>query len=988
MTAAFGTSHGMAWKMQSRKRSDPAERDMRLSILAKEIGAPVRGGGDPEIRDVRLDSRQVEPDDLFVAISGAAADGARFVRDAIDRGARAVVWSGDEPLAVPTLRVPDPRAVVGRLADAVHGRPTERIPVVGITGTNGKTTTSFLVEAAVRSAWGSAARIGTLGTLIGGVEEEGAHTTPEADTVHRLAARALAAGDRALVMEVSSHALAFGRVGGVRLRVAAFTNLTQDHLDFHRDMDDYFEAKRRLFTEHSPAHAVVSIDDAWGRKLAAELRGVRTVSTDLASTADFRPFDVAFDRDGLRGRVRTPSGEIAIASPLVGRHNLQNVLVALATADALGIDLAVAARGIGSVACVPGRLEPAKAPPDVRVFVDYSHTPDALARALEALRPLTPGRLLCVFGCGGDRDRTKRAPMGEAAARGADIAIATTDNPRTEDPLAILGDIRPGLVEPGRPEVPAQRLGGAHDGVHVEADRRAAIALAVSVAQPGDVVLLAGKGHETYQIVGTTKHPFDDRVEAAAVTDALASPSGDMPDRWAGTAGGVATDVDGTLEGSGPSLPIRGVSTDTRSLCPGAVFFALSGPSFDGHAFLEAARDRGARLAVVRMGATAPDRMPVVRVDDPLLALGRLAAAHLRRWRAGGRKVVAVTGSAGKTTTKELTAAALGPRTLRTVGNLNNLIGLPLTALRLDSRAHDRAVLEMGTSAPGEIARLAAIAPPDVAIVTNASAAHTEGLGTVDDVAREKASLWAGMAPGGIAVVNADDARLLALAPAPSWRFTFGRTRAADVWIAVHRPGPRGGDLGLDTPAGTAFVRPFRLLGAGAAEDAAAAAAAARLCEVSPEDIAARLSEVAPLPRRLEPRAAGDVTILDDSYNANPRSMAMAIETLAAIAPPEHRVAVLGDMLELGAGEEAAHVAVLQVAKRCAVRDAVLVGPRMARAASAFPGAQLAADFGQAVDVVRRALRPGDVVLVKASHGIRLDRVADALVAEREAGAG
>jgi UDP-N-acetylmuramoyl-L-alanyl-D-glutamate--2,6-diaminopimelate ligase len=462
------------------------------------------------------DSRSVVPGDLFVAIRGERVDGTRFAASAVERGAVAVLAESElEGVSVPQLVVDDARRALGPVAERVYGEPTKALSVVGITGTNGKTTTAWLVEAMLAAAGARPALMGTVATRGPGVTAPALHTTPEGDDVSRFARTVLDAGATHLVMEVSSHGLALHRADGITFRVAAFTNLTQDHLDFHGTLEAYGAAKARLFEELAPKSSVINIDDPFGRALLSRLRSERLACSVRGSDeADIRVLEWSMDRGGLRARVLTPDGEAELASPLLGAHNLENLLVAVGIGLALGLSLADVVSGLANANGAPGRLERVEDPRDVAVLVDYAHTPDALARALAALRPVTPGRLIAVFGCGGDRDRTKRPLMGEAAARGADIAIVTSDNPRTEDPEAIVREILPGLRATGRAELVAGELEGAREGFVALTDRASAIELAIGAARKGDTVLIAGKGHEDYQIVGTEKRHFDDREEA------------------------------------------------------------------------------------------------------------------------------------------------------------------------------------------------------------------------------------------------------------------------------------------------------------------------------------------------------------------------------------------------------------------------------------------------------------------------------------------
>jgi UDP-N-acetylmuramoyl-L-alanyl-D-glutamate--2,6-diaminopimelate ligase len=487
---------------------------MSLGELARELPMPSRTEGDVSVRvtGVRHDSRSVLPGDIFVARRGTHADGTRFVPDAVARGASAILAAPGTidagGVGVPVLFAADPAVALAYAASAIYGHPSFSLDVVGVTGTNGKTSTVHLVRAAIDGALGvpSTGVLGTVGNGFAGWQVAAEHTTPEADEVARVMARMRALGATHVAMEVSSHALSLGRVQALRFRVAAFTNLTQDHLDFHGSMEGYGEAKATLFRELGPGSAVINVGDPFGRSLAARVTSplVRVTGRPGAAAmeADIAPREVTLDARGIHAIVRTPAGDVEMQSRLVGAHNLENLLVALGVAHALELDLERAARGLSREAGAPGRLERCDAPDDdVVVLVDYAHTPDALARVLDAVRTTTGGRLWCVFGCGGDRDPTKRGPMGRAVGARADVAIVTSDNPRGEDPVLVAAAAAGGVRDAGLEPL-------------VELDRARAIACAILSAAPGDAVVIAGKGHEDYQIVGRARLPFDDRREA------------------------------------------------------------------------------------------------------------------------------------------------------------------------------------------------------------------------------------------------------------------------------------------------------------------------------------------------------------------------------------------------------------------------------------------------------------------------------------------
>src|SRR5215216_2953532 len=466
-------------------------------------------GDGPEVEVVALayDNRAVVPGTLFFCVPGFTRDGHDFASDAVARGAAALVVQRPLGLGVPELLVDDVRAAMARAAARMHGDPTAQLDVVGITGTSGKTTTTHVVRHLLEAAGRRCGLLGGVTAVVGGRERPAALTTPEAIDLQATFRTMLDCGDRACAMEVSSHALELRRVDGVHFAVAAFTNLSQDHLDFHPDMESYFAAKRRLFEQFEIGTAIVVVDEPWGRRLAAKLPDAVTVS--LEGPAGWQALGLRADRDGSAFTVRAPAGEAAVELPLRGRFNAANALVALAAGAALGLELGQMADALRSVAPVPGRVEAVEEGQEFAVLVDYSHKPGALEKVLQSARELASGRVLVVFGAGGDRDRAKRPVMGEIAARLADHVIVTSDNPRSEPPEAIIDEVMSG-VPPG----------ASH--VEREADRQAAIARSIALAEAGDVVVIAGKGHEQGQeFAGGRKEPFDDVAVARAALQAV-----------------------------------------------------------------------------------------------------------------------------------------------------------------------------------------------------------------------------------------------------------------------------------------------------------------------------------------------------------------------------------------------------------------------------------------------------------------------------------
>lgn len=478
--------------------------------IATELNAGLTGEKSPTVSDVTHDSRAARQGTLFVAIKGETADGHRFIDDVMRRGAVGIISQYDPPsgFSGAWLRVADAREALAKAAAVVNGEPSHKLDLVGVTGTNGKTTTTYLCFALAAAAGVKPAMLTTVEYRIGEKSEPAVRTTPEASDTNRFLRQAVDAGCLMAVMEASSQAIDLRRCDWLRFKVAVFTNLTQDHLDYHGTMESYFDAKKKLFDGRlgeTPGSSVINTDDEWGRKLADELRanGQRVVTTGLTTDADLTATDI--DVSLVRGTsflLKTPGGEWQIVSPLVGKPHVYNMLSATGVALELGYDLDSIAKGLSVCVGAPGRFERVPHDGDYAVVVDYAHTDDALLNTLKTARDLATGRIITVFGCGGDRDKTKRRPMGEVAAGYSDVAVITSDNPRNEDPLKIIFEIEVGVKEKGKP-------------YEVISDRRDAIHHAVSIAKSGDVVIIAGKGHENYQIIGDDKFHFDDREVAA-----------------------------------------------------------------------------------------------------------------------------------------------------------------------------------------------------------------------------------------------------------------------------------------------------------------------------------------------------------------------------------------------------------------------------------------------------------------------------------------
>lgn len=514
---------------------------MKLSQLLKSFRA--QGGSvvhekthacDATIGSIHYRADCVTPGGLFVAVTGAVADGHDYIDQAIERGASAVVVekkTGHTHTCI--IQVDNSRKALALLASEFYGNPSRKMTMIGITGTNGKTTVSYLLETMLLRAGYQPGVIGTVNYRYGGRVFTSRMTTPESLDLQRILADMLADGVTHVIMEVSSHGLDLFRIAGCVFDVGVFTNLTQDHLDYHTNMDDYWKCKKRLFSDYlsdgtvkKPAIAVINCDDEKGRELY-DWTAAKKISTGVSAACAVHVTDVVLDISGISGKLHLTEGTVRFTSPLVGAFNVENILSASGVAGVLGVSISDIIAALESFSGVPGRLERVGPATSRFVFVDYAHTPDALENVLTTLRALTTGRLIVIFGCGGDRDTSKRMLMGEIGAKISDICIVTSDNPRTENPRKIIDNILTGVQKVAVKKYSVQHImsGFTEKGFTIEPDRRAAIHLGIKCSQPGDTVLIAGKGHETYQVLGTTKIDFDDRIEANSVLMTLESDS-------------------------------------------------------------------------------------------------------------------------------------------------------------------------------------------------------------------------------------------------------------------------------------------------------------------------------------------------------------------------------------------------------------------------------------------------------------------------------
>ncbi len=990
-----------------------------VSGLKTDSGGNNIGDG-PDITSIHYRSQDVKPGGLFVAIPGLAADGHDFIDSALQKGALAIVTQKRVKNQTISIEVDNTRMALAALSAKFYGHPSAYLFLIGITGTNGKTTTAYLIENILASAGYRVGVIGTVNYRYAGKTFENPVTTPESLDLQRILAQMRQAGITHVVLEVSSHALDLYRVAECWMDVGVFTNLTQDHLDYHKSMNAYWACKKKLFTENlslgpkkGRTLAVINGDDPKGQELL-DMLSIPCISIGLSPDRMIWPQNVQSDQSGIRTRITTPDGALDVSSLLVGKHNLENMLCAAATGIALKVPLAKIKSGLEQTTYVPGRLEPIQNNNGYSIYVDYAHTPDALQNVLSALRAVTGEKIICIFGCGGDRDRKKRPQMGEIAAKLCDVSIITSDNPRSEEPLFIIEEILQGTRKIcSREYTPADLLNAYENkGFVVEPDRKKAIQLGIIAARPGDTLLIAGKGHETYQIIGHKVIDFDDRNEAKkaiseiTVHGSTASPGGNPKPEFQNLQSVTRNPVSWTtadlLQATGADLvsgdisdTFTGIGIDSRNISAGELFVAIKGELHDGHSFADAVIQGGVRGIVVnkdRMAALPyvdwqKKGIACLAVNDTTRALGDLAAFHRNRTNV---LVVAITGSNGKTTTREMTVAIVSRHfnTLSSSKNYNNEIGVPLTLFSLNS-SHQWAVVELGMNAPGEIDRLAEICRPEIGVITNIGPVHLEGVGSIDGVMRAKGELLPRIKPAGTAILNADDRRVLNLAAKTDRAVLFfGKSEMAQVRALRVKAGGLGTSFNLALPRAQTRVD-LKIPGAFMVSNALAAAAVGYYIGLGAEEIKAGLEKFQPVRGRMTIlETANGIHIIDDTYNANPESMKAALATLKKLKKNKRSVFVIGDMLELGDQAESLHHKIGAVAVRSGITrlystgafaDNVAAG---ARSKNMNPHNIFTGGKQEILEELKCWLKPDDWILIKGSRGMRMEDIVEGLMNE------
>lgn len=928
----------------------------------------------PQASRLTLDSRNLREGDVFIAVPGIHHDGRDFLEQAAQK-ASALVYEDDgirRTFSVPAIAVPSLGKHLGEFASGFYRDPSSSLFSVGITGTNGKTTTSHWLSQLFTLLGEPCAAIGTIGCFMQGKAFETASlTTPDAVTLQDLYKRLQKAGARAFAIEASSIGLQQGRLQATHFDVAVFTNLTRDHLDYHHDMQSYERAKAILFDWPGLKHAVINIDDEAGVRMTERCahRKIHTIvttmkgaialpGTQLLAAENVRPL-----HEGMQFDIVFQGQRHTVQMPIFGAFNISNLLGVVGAALCKGFGLAEIVAQLVSLVAPVGRMQKVPYKGAALAVIDYSHTPDAVQKALEALKGVAKvrkGRLWVVLGAGGDRDTGKRPIMAHVAEELADNVILTSDNPRTEDPAEILRQMQTGLTSEQR----------------VIVDRREAIHVAIKEAQPEDVVLIAGKGHETYQEINGVKHPFSDVIEARNAQKLKNPPADTLLN---------VKFLSKLLPGSylvGSDVPFTSVCTDTRQVKEGALFFALKGERFDGHEFVMQAMQAGAAAVVVDHEVYCP--LPQIVVKDVKLALG-VTSAYWRRGR--NLPLAAVAGSNGKTTTTQMIATILkrryGEHTLATEGNLNNDIGVPIMLWQLRD-SHEAAVIETGMNHVGEMRYLSGLVQPTIAVVTNAQREHQEFLQSVEATARENGEIFRVLPSSGTAVIPTDDpCRSIWLEMAQQANvMTFGIDATADV-NGCMKTDNHGMTALIKTPLGS-FEARMKVRGEHNFKNALAATAVCLAFNISLDLIKEGLESFEAIQGRGQVHHVGTLTVIDDAYNANPDSMKAAIDLLTSYPAP--RLLVVGDMGELGARSITYHEEIGEYAAKKHIDGFWATGEHMRYAVKKFNAFAPKArslwiqDREKFTEAVLKESQNYRTVSVKASNFMKLSAVVKALI--------
>ena len=922
---------------------------MPVSLKVKAIKAILNDKGlykeslnaadEQDVCGIQTDSRLIKDQEAFICIKGLESDGHNYFKQVIANGCNLLICEKYLDSETAQIIVSDSRAAAAWLAREFYEIDDRHIKLVGFTGTNGKTTTAYLAWQLARNCGIKSGYIGTIGCFYNDEKIATKLTTPDIIDLMRILSTMQSSGVRVVFMEASSHALSLRRLSGLNFTTAVFLNLSQDHLDFHRDMTSYAESKFTLFEQLlSDGNALINTDDKWGMKLWDRVRGKKY-------SIGYNAQDIVYDinkLDILSSLFSLSYFEenIEISSPLSGDFNVENLTCAIAAVKQTfqEISLGTLTAGIGQLTSAPGRLEKAANEQGKNVYIDYAHTPDAIAKVTLALRTFTKGRLITIIGAGGNRDKSKRPEMLKAALEHSDLVIITTDNPRNEQPVMIISDII---------------SNSASDNViWIKEDREAAIADAMSVTHDGDVLLITGKGHETYQEIKGIRSHFDDKEKVKTISQRQKqTPHKIHFDRIM-----IEFICNGAILGTA-NQTLKSITTDTRDIENGSLFIPLKGERFDGHDFINSVLADSSCITLSNNDYNINNNR-VINVFNTLITYGRIACSYRRLL---GTKIAGITGSTGKTSVKEYLAHILSKKakTGKTAANENNYIGTAKTLLGLKPE-DEFAVVELGTNHFGEINWLTSIALPDIAIITNIGASHLEFLRDIDGVFEEKKAIFEHGAAKRL--FPGDDAHFKEI---KGKSFGFGDN--CDFQIESLEKSDGGFSFKI---AGESFNLPlyaeFQVI------NACIAIAIALELGLTIGDIKLALLQLPELEMRLQRIERRNGLVIADCYNANPQSMQAAIEFWQQYEPDKPHIAILGSMLELGISSENFHKQIGDILRYKPEFEVLSIGNEAIDydADRHFETVELLLEEKLLDDIDDDA-----IVLVKGSHGVHLEKM-------------
>lgn len=905
------------------------------------------------LEEVTIDSREIKSNDVFIAIEGFEQDGHEYISKAIELGASLIIHSKDVEIQQNSILVNDSRKAGALIASELHGNPSSKLKLIGITGTNGKTTTSTIIFDILNKMNIKCGIIGTLGYSFGDETYPLARTTPDITELNRILAKMVDNKCQVVVMEVSSHSLILDRVYGQTFDAVGFTNLTQDHLDFHNTIENYFLAKKILFdsAEADGAFAVINLDDEFGQRYFSHYNN-KKISYGLNPRNDVFASDIENTPNSTKFSFHYGNKVEEILTNYIGEFNIYNLMLALTICQELFPDLMFNKELMSSLKRTNGRLEPIMTKAKGQVFLDYAHTPDAIEQVLRTLRKTNPQRLITLVGCGGDRDKAKRSPMGKIATKFSDLVIITDDNPRWENRNLIIADMLSEL---------------SAENYIVIRDRKEAIFTALDFSNPGDVVVILGKGHETYQDIKGEKLHFSD----AEVAFNYQQKEETIDHKLA-----ISYDVINLVDLKNkayeaynrdefthiPANIIKHISTDSRTIRENSLFIAIKGENFDGNDYIHDLLKNNPTCFAI--GEINFDSERYLKVDDALHFYGYLAKRYLSLF---NMKKIAITGSTGKTTTKEIITNILleNHAVLKTLGNENNYIGLPRTIFR--ARLNDQyGVFEIGTNSFGEINYLSNIIQPHIAVITSVDSAHLEKLASVEGVFKEKTSLFNRKLEK---FIFPGDDELFSNYKSQEYRnigYAVGKNsdnnfvyEVADITNEIMKLKVNNSQYEVNNQ-----IPYFGL-------NYAIAVSLAKLLEINLNDLIYGLQKKLDISHRMNIINKNKQIIIADCYNANPKSTSESIKFWSELRPELEHIAVLGDMLELGETAEELHLDIKKILKKLTNIKVYTVG----KLSQVYDSDCHFATVDAFIDSTYMTELSEGVILLKGSHGIHLEKI-------------